>query len=101
MKTVLATTGRAAVLLLPTGMVAMPDKAEKRGARAQCRAERGKSRATRKAFKATYDGFAHCMRRSAAERSDIRRAAFAEKHGKHWSGRNAFGTHVSRGAEGV
>jgi hypothetical protein len=80
MKTILAATGRAAVLLLPTGVVAKPDKAEKEAA-AQCKTER--------------------VRRPAAERSHIGRAAFAEKYGTNRNGRNAFGRCVSRRAEGV
>lgn len=178
MRSILAATGLAAVLLVPTGVVAKPDKAEKQAAKAQCKAERGKSKATREAFKAKYDGFADCVRqaaadeeaedqqatrnaaqecraeraadpaafvqtygknkngknafgkcvsgkasekkaamdeadaqavsdtknsakRCAAERRDMGRVAFAEKYGRNRSGRNAFGTCVSRGAEGV
>jgi hypothetical protein len=121
MKSILATTGLAAMLLFPPGVVAKPDKAEKDAAKAECRAERGKSKATREAFRAKYDGFADCVRQAAAdeeaeneearkngakqcaaERRDMGRDAFAEEYGTNWSGRNAFGKCVSRkGPRGV
>jgi hypothetical protein len=113
MKTILAATGLAAVLLLPTGVVAQPDKAEKQAAKAQCKAERGKSKATREAFKAKYDGFADCVRRAAAdEEAENQEAArnaaqecrteraadpdaFRETYGTNKNGKNAFGKCVS------
>jgi hypothetical protein len=113
MKTILATTGLAAVLLLPTGVVAKPDQSEKRAAKAQCKAERGKSKATREAFKGKYDGFADCVRqasadeeaenqesqKNAAKECKAERAAdadaFNETYGTNKNGKNAFGKCVS------
>jgi membrane protein involved in colicin uptake len=114
MKTILATTGLAAMLLLPTGVVAKPDQSEKDAAKAQCKAERGKSKATREAFKANYDGFADCVRQASAdeeaenekaqknaaqeckaERMEMGSEAFAEEYGTNKNGKNAFGKCVS------
>jgi hypothetical protein len=114
MKAILATTGLAAMLLLPTGVVAKPDRSEKDAAKAQCKAERGKSQATREAFRANYDGFADCARQAAAdeeaendearenaakeckaERSEMGSEAFAEEYGTNKNGKNAFGKCVS------
>jgi membrane protein involved in colicin uptake len=117
MKTILATTGLAAVLLLPTGVVAKPDQSEKDAAKSQCRAERGKSKATREAFRANYDGFADCVRQAAAdeeaendearmnaakeckaERAEMGSEAFAEEYGTNENAKNAFGKCVSEKA---
>jgi hypothetical protein len=113
MKTILAATGLAAMLVLPTGAVAKPDKSEKNAAKAQCTAERGKSKATREAFSAKYEGFAHCVRRAAAdeeaENDEAKRNAaqecraeraanpdvFKETYGTNKNDKNAFGKCVS------
>jgi hypothetical protein len=113
-KTILATTGLAAMLLLPTGVVAKPNQSEKDAARAQCKAERGKSKATREAFKANYNGFSDCVRQAAAdeeaenekaqknaaqeckaEREEMGSEAFTEEYGTNKNGKNAFGKCVS------
>src|SRR5918997_937377 len=67
MKTILAATGLALVLLIPTGAIAKPDKSERDAARAQCTSERGTSKATKKAFILKYEGFADCVGKKAAE----------------------------------
>jgi membrane protein involved in colicin uptake len=113
MKTILAATGLALVLLVPTGAIAKPDKSEVDAARAQCKAERGKSKATREAFRLKYDGFADCMGKKAAEEEaeneeaaenaaqecKAERAAdsdaFKETYGTNKNGKNAFGRCVS------
>ena len=113
MKTILAVTGLAALLVIPTGVVAKPDQSEKDAAKALCKEERGKSKATRKLFRATYDGFADCVRQKAAEEEaqneeaqknaaqecKAERAAdpqgFKETYGENKNGKNAFGKCVS------
>jgi hypothetical protein len=113
MKTILAATGLALVLLIPTGATAKPDKSERDAAKAQCASERGKSKATRAAFRANYDGFADCVGKKAAdeeaENDEARRnaaqeckderstdpTAFKETYGTNKNGKNAFGKCVS------
>jgi glycine betaine/choline ABC-type transport system substrate-binding protein len=113
MKTILAATGLALVLLVPTGAIAKPDRAEHDAAKAQCTTERGKSNATREAFRAKYDGFADCVgkkaaeeeaeneeaRRNAAQECRAERTAnlttFNETYGANKNGKNAFGKCVS------
>jgi hypothetical protein len=114
MKSILATTGLAAVLLLPTGVVAKPDQSETNAAKADCKAERGKSKATRELFRANYDGFADCVRPAAAdeeaenekaqknaaqeckaERTEMGSEAFAEEYGTNENDKNAYGKCVS------
>jgi membrane protein involved in colicin uptake len=113
MKTILAATGLALVLLVPTGAIAKPDKAEVAAAKADCKAERGTTKATRKAFNLKYDGFADCMGKKAAEEEaendaaarnaaqeckaerDLDPAAFKEKYGTNKNDKNAFGKCVS------
>jgi hypothetical protein len=113
MKTILAATGLALVLLVPTGAIAKPDKSEVDAAKAQCKSERGTTKATRKAFNAKYDGFADCMGKKAAEEEaeneeaarnaaqeckaerDADPAAFKETYGTNKNGKNAFGKCVS------
>jgi hypothetical protein len=113
MKTILAVTGLAALLVIPTGVVAKPDKSQKDDAKALCKAERGKSKATREAFRANYDGFADCVRRKAAEdeaqneeaqknaaqeckaERDADPDGFNETYGTNKNGKNAFGKCVS------
>lgn len=113
MKTILATTGLAAALLLPTGVVAKPDQSEKNAAKAQCKAERGTSKATREAFNAKYDGFAGCVARTARDEEAENNAAqknaakeckaeraldpdaFKAKYGTNKNDKNAYGKCVS------
>ena len=113
MKTILAATGLALVLLVPTGAIAKPDKAERDAARAQCKSERGTSKATKKAFILKYEGFADCMGKKAAEeeaenergRSERRtgvqggarrgRRGVQDEYGTNKNGKNAFGKCVS------
>jgi hypothetical protein len=113
MKMILAVTGLAIVLVLPTGVMAKPDRSEKADAKAGCAAERGKTTATREAFKSNYDGFADCVRQKAAEEEaeneeagsnaakecKAERAAdatgFEETYGTNKNGKNAFGKCVS------
>jgi hypothetical protein len=113
MKTILAATGLALVLLIPTGAIAKPDKSERAAAKADCRDERGKTKATREAFRLKYDGFADCMgkkaadeeaeneeaAKNAAQECKAERAAdpdaFKETYGTNKNGKNAFGKCVS------
>src|ERR687891_2575841 len=113
MKTILAATGLALVLLIPTGATAKPDQSERDAAKAQCKAERGTSKATKKAFNLKYEGFADCMgkkaaeeeaendaaARNAAQECKAERAADAEafktEYGTNKNGKNAFGKCVS------
>src|SRR5918992_1669649 len=113
MKTILAATGLALVLLVPTGAIAKPDKSERDAAKAQCVSERGKSKATRELFRLKYDGFADCMGKKAADEEaeneeaaknaakqcsaerDADEAAFKAAYGTNKNGRNAFGKCVS------
>ncbi len=113
MKTILAATGLALVLLVPMGAIAKPDKAERDAARAQCKSERGTSKATKKLFNLKYEGFADCMgkkaeeeeaendeaARNAAQECKAERAddpsAFKEDYGTNENGKNAFGKCVS------
>jgi sugar phosphate isomerase/epimerase len=113
MKTILAATGLALVLLVPTGAIAKPDQSERRDAKAECKKERGKSWATRAAFRANYDGFADCVGKKAAEEEaeneeaqknaaqackaerDADEAAFEAKYGTNKNDKNAFGKCVS------
>ena len=110
---ILAATGLALVLLVPTGAIAKPDKSEVAAAKAQCTTERGKSKATRAAFRAKYDGFADCVGKKAAEEEAENEEAqknaaqeckaehaadaqgFKETYGDNKNGKNAFGKCVS------
>jgi membrane protein involved in colicin uptake len=113
MKTILAATGLALVLLVPTGAIAKPDKSERDAARTQCKSERGTSKATKKAFILKYEGFADCVgkkaadeeaeneeaAKNAAQECKAERAAdadaFKETYGTNKNGKNAFGKCVS------
>jgi membrane protein involved in colicin uptake len=113
MKTILAATGLALVLLVPTGAIAKPDKSEVAAAKAQCHAERGQAKATREAFRLKYDGFADCMGKKAADEEaeneeaarnaaqecnaerDADPAGFKQTYGTNKNGKNAFGKCVS------
>ena len=117
MKKILAATVLAAVLVLPTGAVAKPDKSEKAAARAECKAERGKTSATREAFGTRYSSFGACVRKTAqeeeAENGAARRnaaqeckdersddpQAFMENYGTNENDKNAFGKCVSEKAK--
>jgi hypothetical protein len=113
MNKIVATMALAVALVLPAGVVAKPNHAERQAAKAQCKDERGKTSATREAFKAKYHSFSRCVRQNAAEeeaennaahknaaqecraeRSEDE-AAFQEKYGENKNGRNAFGKCVS------
>ena len=118
MKTILAATGLALVLLVPTGAAAKPDKSERDAAKAECKAERGKTEASRAAFKANYDGFADCVGKKAKEEEaeneeaaknaakeckaerDANPTTFKTTYGTNKNGKNAFGKCVSRKARG-
>jgi hypothetical protein len=113
MKKILAAGVLAAVLVVPTGAVAKPDKSEKEAATAECKAERGKTSATREAFRAKYKGFSDCVRRTAQEEEAENETAhdnaaqeckaersadpdaFKETYGTNKNGKNAFGKCVS------
>jgi hypothetical protein len=113
MKTILAVTGLAALLVIPTGVVAKPDQSAKDAAKELCKAERGKSKPTRKAFQANYDGFADCVRQKAAEEEaqneeahknaaqeckaerDANPDGFNATYGTNKNGKNAYGKCVS------
>jgi membrane protein involved in colicin uptake len=113
MKTILAATGLALVLLIPTGAIAKPDKSERDAAKALCKAERGKSKPTRELFRLNYDGFADCVGKKAAEEEAENdaaaenaaqeckaeraadEAAFKAKYGTNKNDKNAFGKCVS------
>jgi hypothetical protein len=113
MKTMLAVTGLAVVLVLPTGAVAKPDQSEKDAAKEQCQDERGNTKAMRKAFQAKYDGFADCVGKKAAEEEAENEeaqknaaqeckaersadpTAFKETYRTNKNGNNAFGKCVS------
>jgi hypothetical protein len=100
-----------------TAVAAKPTKADKREAKAECRAERGTTDATRTAFKEKYGRMGNCVvkkakeakaERKAAQRSaseDCRgeraedRAAFEEKYGTNDNNRNAMGKCVSAAAK--
>jgi len=122
MKRFLIMTATLAAFAAPLSSVAAADtnKADKREAQKECRAERGTTDATREAFKARYGNFGACVskaareakaerkqaRRSAAkdcreERGDSEesRAAFREKYGTNANNRNAFGKCVSKNAK--
>jgi hypothetical protein len=110
MKTILAATGLALVLVIPTGAIAKPDTSEVVAAKAQCKAERAASRA---AFKANYDGFADCVGKTAKEEEaeneeaaknaakeckaerDANPTTFKTTYGKNKNDKNAFGKCVS------
>jgi hypothetical protein len=113
MKKILTASVLAAVLVVPTGAVAKPDKAERATAKAECKAERGKLPETREAFRTKYKGFSDCVRQTAqeeeAENESARQNAaqeckaersedpdaFKETYGTNENGKNAFGKCVS------
>lgn len=105
-------------LLVPAGAVAKSDDADRRAAKAECKAERGKSSATREAFKARYRSMSRCVsrttdeeeaegekaRKNAAhdckeERATLGREAFEEKYGTNRNKKNAHGKCVSSKAK--
>ena len=71
-----------AVLAAPAAAVAKPNKADRREAQKECRAERGTTDATQEAFRAKYRNFGDCVsekaREAAAERKAARKAAARE-----------------------
>jgi hypothetical protein len=109
MKRALMITVTLAALVAPlTGVAAAkPNKADKREARLQCKAER---KADKAAFKAKYHGFGKCVHQQARENAKERRhaqkdcraeragdpAAFQAKYGTNHNKKNAFGKCVSQ-----
>jgi hypothetical protein len=113
--------GALAVLAVPAGTaIAKPNKADKREAQKECRAERGTTDATREAFDAKYRNFGACVSQTAreanAERREAKtnasrecreergdtaesREAFRDKYGTNANKRNAFGKCVSQKAK--
>ena len=120
----LTTFMTAALLVVPAGAIAKPDKpskADRENAAAECRAERGSTDASREAFKQRYgkgkkkrNAFGRCVSRRAKdehkegesaaknaaqecreERETLGRDAFNEKYGTNKTKRNAFGKCVS------
>ena len=102
-------------LLVPAGAVAKSDDADRRAAKAECKAERGKTSATREAFKARSRSMSRCVSRTAdeeeaegekasknaahdckEERATLGREAFEEKYGTNKNKANAFGKCVSK-----
>lgn len=121
MKRVIATGAALALLAVPTGAVAKPDKTDRSNAAKECRAERGSTPATREAFKAKYgtskskrNAFGKCVSQRAkdeeqegetahknaskeckAEAAELGPEAFAAKYGTGKNKRNAHGKCVS------
>ena len=109
--------GLAAALLIPAGVLAKPNQAERQAAKAQCKDERGKTSATREAFRTKYHSFRGCVRQNAAEEEGENEQArqnaaheckaersedvdaFREKYGTNANKRNAFGKCVSQTAQ--
>jgi hypothetical protein len=77
MKKITLVTGLAFALVLPAAAVAKPtpDKADKRAAKAECRALRGDTDATREAFRAQFKSFAACWKAKAAEEAQEEQTA--------------------------
>jgi hypothetical protein len=121
-KRLLIIAGTVALLVAPAGSAwaAKPNKADRREAQKECRAERGTTDATREAFKTKYGNFGACVSQKAraakAERTEARknaaqecreergdtaesREAFREKYGANPNKRNAFGKCVSQKAK--
>lgn len=121
MKRLLLIIATGALLATPgVAAAAKPSKADKREAKAECRAERGTTDATREAFKAKYHSFGACVsekaREAKAERKSAKtnaarecreergdteesREAFREKYGTNGNKKNAFGKCVSSTAK--
>ena len=121
MKRLLLIVGAVAVLAAPgSAAAAKPNKADKREAQKECRAERGTTDATREAFKAEYRNFGACVsgkaREAKAERKSAKRnaarecreergdteesrEAFRAAYGTNANKRNAFGKCVSMKAK--
>src|SRR5918996_1692502 len=94
MKTILAATGLALVLLVPTGAIAKPDKSERDSGKAsekKAAMDAGDAREVAETKKAA--------KQCAAERA-AGEAAFKEEYGTNKNGRNAFGKCVSRKVRG-
>lgn len=67
MRKVIAVLALLALGVLPAVAGAKPDRADKRAAKHECKAERGKSNATHEAFRARYGSFRDCVRKRAAD----------------------------------
>jgi hypothetical protein len=117
MKKITLITGLAMALVLPASAVAkpQPDKADKRAAKAECKALRGAGDATREAFRTQYRNLSACIRAKAAEEAQEEQTAhknaskeckaerqtlgeekFAEEYGTGPNKRNAHGKCVSQ-----
>jgi hypothetical protein len=125
MKRVIAIGSALALLAVPAGAAAKPDKTDRSNAAQECRAERGTTDATREAFAAKYgtnknkrNAFGKCVSRRAldeeqegevahknaskeckAEAETLGSEAFAAKYGTGKQGRNAHGKCVSKKAK--
>jgi len=125
MKRVIATGAALALLALPAGAVAKPDKTDKTNAAKECKTERGSTSATREAFRVKYgtnkngrNAFGKCVSRRAhdeeqegvvahknaskeckAEAEELGAEAFAAKYGTNKNGKNAHGKCVSTKAK--
>jgi len=125
MKRAIATGAALALLVVPAGAVAKPDRADKTNAAQECKTERGSTAATREAFKVRYgtnktksNAFGKCVSRRAldeaqegvvahknaskeckAEAEELGAEAFAAKYGTGKRGKNAHGKCVSSKAK--
>jgi len=119
MKKTTLVTGLALALMFPAGALAkpIPDNADKRAAKAECRTLRGGTDATREAFLTQFRNFGACVRAKAAEeareehtaRENAAQACKAERaenptqfrtdYGTNANGTNALGKCVSEKAQ--
>src|ERR671914_797339 len=118
MKTILAATGLALVLLIPTGATAKPDKSEREADEAAFNETYGTNKNGKNAFGKCVSGKAsekkaamdaadaqkvaatkNAAKQCAAERA-ADEAAFKADYGTNKDGRNAFGKCVSRKTSG-
>ena len=105
-------------LLVPAAATGKANDADRRAAKAECKAERGKTSATREAFKAQYGSTSRCVSRTAAEEESERKKAranaahackaeretlghveFAKQYGTNGNKSNAHGKCVSMKAK--
>jgi hypothetical protein len=77
MKKITVSIGLALALVLPAGAIAKPhpDNADKRAAKAECKALRGSTDATREAFRTQFRSFAACVRKTAVEEAQEEQTA--------------------------
>jgi hypothetical protein len=119
MKKITLVFGLVLALVAPSaaGAKPVPDNADKRAAKQECKMLRGHTKATREGFRTQYRSFAACVRDKAAEeaqeeqtarrnaardcrseRETLGKDAFTEKYGTNANKRNAFGKCVSQHA---